>query len=114
MDFWISFFIKISTGIIGEVDGDGNLDYISISSTTTMLYNAKHCHQGLMAQLVVEKVNLEKGLLDGTFSQVAVDAKTSLLDSGTHSPVQNEKTFLHMSQQRWTQYFGTRDNSVYR
>ncbi|XP_045211867.2 uncharacterized protein LOC123563244 [Mercenaria mercenaria] len=104
---------NMSSGIIGDVDGDGNLDYISVTSTVTMLYDQEYCHQGMTAELVVQKVSLEKGLLDGTFQQVPVKAETSMKMSGINSPALREKTFLPMSQQRWSQYFGTKDKNVY-
>lgn len=101
-------------GIIGDVDGDNNLDFVSVTTATTMLMDAEYCQQGRLSKVVVQKVSLEKGLLDGTFKQVPVNAETLLKDLGVNTPVQKDKTFLPMSQQKWTKYFGTKGNNVYR
>ena len=79
-----------------------------------MLYDAEYCPQGMTAEITVTKVDLENGLLQGTFQQIPVNAKTSMKNAETKAPTLKEKTFLPMAKQRWTQYFGTKDNNVYR
>ncbi|XP_060559392.1 uncharacterized protein LOC132719615 [Ruditapes philippinarum] len=105
---------SMSSGIIGDVDGDGNLDYISITSAITMMYDAEYCPQAMSAELTVQKVNLEKGLLGNIFHQVPVKATTSMNNAVVKSQALKEKTFLPMTEQRWTQYFGTSDKNVYK
>lgn len=102
----------MSSGAVGDVDGDGLLDYISLLSLHLQKYDAEYCEQGSAVRVVIHKVSLEKGLLAGSFPHIPVKAENSLqsVDDGKNKDGR-KRLFAPASEQKWTHYMGAKENN---
>lgn len=93
------------------MDNDGYLDYVAIIS---MIYQKQEssCEWGSSSKVVITKVDLEKGLMNGWFPNVDLSVKTSLQESTTTEKA-GQRFVLPIEKQKWTQYLGKEGRNTY-
>lgn len=100
------------TGLIGDFDGDGRLDYVFITSIVYTKVDMEWCMQGMQSSLHLQKVNLELGLQNGDFPRKNLSPKTTM-QSGQIQENSAGIKFLPLEKQKWTQYMGKDGHSKY-
>ncbi|KAL4241001.1 hypothetical protein ACF0H5_001780 [Mactra antiquata] len=105
---------SMAIGAVGNLDGDEYLDYVFINSLSSPVLDSALKRRFALSELVVQKVNLELGTLDGVFKHVPVTAETSMVPSKPAGfPGEKKKTFLPLQKQPWLQYMGTKGSGMY-
>ncbi|XP_033726834.1 uncharacterized protein LOC117316365 [Pecten maximus] len=97
-----------STAAMGDVDGDGQLDIVSITGLVGQLVDEGYSYTKMKGLTMVSKVSVAP-LLGDTSQRVSFNPESS-------SNQQQEWTgrLLPMGKQNWASYLGTRGSSVYR
>ena len=102
------------TGAIGDLDGDGTLDYVSVLALMIPLVDKNYYDHSMDYQIVIQKVNLETGVMDGTLKTLPATAQTDLIDAENGFKV--DKTvgiFKPTAMQTWSAFMGKTGNNVY-
>ena len=97
-------------GAIGDLDGDGILEYISIYTQSGSLRTATNSYYMLKYNLHVDVVSLN--LTRHDFKPMSVSSY-SLIGSQLDLPDLRNLQMLPMSKQKWTQYMGKYGDSRY-
>lgn len=95
-------------GAIGDVDGDGDLDYISISDMQGTI-RSDLSYVKVMYNVVVSKTNIQ-GAID-KMVKVPLKKFTTLKESEEKSI--KDLKMVPISKQPWTEYMGQQGNNVY-
>ncbi|KAL5019138.1 hypothetical protein ScPMuIL_004860 [Solemya velum] len=102
-----------STGAVGDVDGDGTLDYIDISSYTGEQVNEHYGFTGNTFSVYVTKTNMESLIKDAPHVSLT-NFTASFSPSKEKSPIPlRDVGFEEMKKQPWTQYLGKHIHSHY-
>lgn len=104
-----------TTGAIGDVDGDGFLDIVSIATMTAKITDEYGGFLHSKKATLLSKVNMELKLIDShkrDFVRVRAQVYGSLQNITTKSR-KSGVHFLPISQQPWTAYLGKNGDSVF-
>ncbi|XP_069123099.1 protein FAM234B-like [Argopecten irradians] len=97
-----------STGAVGDVDGDGQLDVVTITGLIGQLVDEGYSFTKMKGITMISKVSLVP-LLHDTSQQVRLGPP-----SDTDQEHKWKGRLLPKEKQNWASYLGTRGNSIYR
>lgn len=106
------------TGAIGDLDGDGQPDYISLTNMEAVLHNQSAIKNAtLQKRNIVSAIDSNHSVPLIVFSQTpprsSNDSATTTKNGGQTKTLKSTH-FAPQGQQVWTEYLGSRQNSVYR
>ncbi|KAH3690973.1 uncharacterized protein LOC127863740 isoform X2 [Dreissena polymorpha] len=104
----------MTTGLVGDFDGDGFLDYMGIFSLINNKYNSGYEQAGVGMAIQMQKVSIELQILNKTLDRVQLNAVTDMqVAKGTQVTPSTSKPFLPPFAQPWTQFMGKSHDSIY-
>ncbi|CAH1274303.1 FAM234B [Branchiostoma lanceolatum] len=100
-----------TTGAVGDVDGDGTLDYVFIEGRVAFLKDPGGSFIKMEYRMSINKINLNVSLAEADF--VNMQTGRTLYRNGTHLDLLSRNPaghfrFLPLHQQRWAGYMGQR------
>ena len=95
-------------GAIGDIDGDGVLDFISVFGAQGQILDSGYSYEGMKYTLHVNVVSLD--LSSDDFKQIQVPSKSSFR---ARQNLRDIRTLhiLPLSEQKWTEYLGKHGDS---
>lgn len=99
---------------IGDVDGDGNLDLVTLIGHTGQMVDEHYSYDRMIYKTTIYKINLSPVLQNGEFRTPIKMQTTMPLDRYRQ---QKDVSFLHplpLKQQQWLSYFGTKQNGHFK
>lgn len=103
-----------TTSAIGDVDGDGNLDLVTLIGHTGQMVDEHYSYDRMIYKTTLYKINLSPVLQNGEF-RTPIKMQTTLPLDRYHQ--QKDVSFLHplpLKQQQWLSYFGTKQNGHFK
>ena len=90
------------------------LDYVSVLAMMIPLNDQGYSYLSIDFDTVIQKVNLEAGVMTGSLKPVPVLTETDLKDSN-NGPTSDRtrKLFKPLGEQTWTAFMGKTGNSIY-
>lgn len=106
----IQYLITNFPGAVGDLDGDGSLEYISIYTLTGQLIDSRYSYYSMKYTVNVTAISLDN--LSDQFKQISVPSRSSFM---LKNPLKDIKDIhmLHYRDQRWTEYMGKHGDSRY-
>ncbi|XP_064608060.1 protein FAM234B-like [Liolophura sinensis] len=98
----------LTTGAVGDVDGDGSLDYIALDGMIGLIKDRLGSYIRMQAKTYVSKVNLVAEVR--RLHTINIKTGGALHHTGSSG---KRFQFLDYDQQKWTQYLGKLGNGVY-
>ncbi|XP_005101849.1 protein FAM234B [Aplysia californica] len=101
------------TGAVGDVDGDGLLDYTHISQMTGFLQSDTFDITSSVSQVIVSRHSLRTAVAEGEL--VSLNISQASPESVVSDPLQHFQSlrFLPTFSQVWTEYLGSKGNDWY-
>ncbi|XP_059166131.1 uncharacterized protein LOC131948559 [Physella acuta] len=102
------------TGAVGDVDGDGSLDYVDITQMLGSNHSDTFVITGQFSNIILSKHSIKTAIAREDFTSLSLTMNLVELQSTSDSRqhVKNLE-FLPASLQVWTQYLGVNRTSVY-
>ena len=111
---WFTADMNSIAGVLGDVDGDGNMDVISIMDGEGVTTDEDGNLVGMSYSMRIIKTNL----VDALSTRGRYPAKLDLFVTKTMRDVRGIKPiekvqFRPLAKQPWTQYLGRRSDNIY-
>lgn len=102
------------TGAIGDLDGDGQPDYVSLTNMAAVLHNQSVINTTLQKRNIVSAIDSNLSVPLRIVSQMPAHSPSSTAENGGPAKTLKSTHFAPQGQQVWTEYLGSQQNSVYR